>query len=146
MQMKFRGKTLLPVLTACLLLLSLVLLGSPPEIQAQSGITDFTSIRASAFWMARPATTRVLTNNGTLNALGTYQPISSTTAIGTSGANITVKAAGSLLILRNVGAQTITFTETGTLISSGNIALSANDSATLLSDGTNWVQIAASNN
>lgn len=115
-------------------------------VNAQSGITDFTSVRASAFWMAAPKQTRVLTANGTLNALGTHQPISSTAAIGTSGANITVKAAGSILILRNVGAQTITFTETGTLISAGNIALGANDSATLLSDGTNWVQIAASNN
>jgi hypothetical protein len=159
MQMNFRGrrgKTLnrrqlaqvfmLPLLTACLLLLSLLLLGAPPASQAQSGITDFTTIRASAFWMASPKTTRVLTNNATLNPLGTFQPISSATAIGTSGANITVKSAGTLLILRNVGAQTITITETGTLISAGNIVLGAEDSATLLSDGTNWVQIGASNN
>lgn len=115
-------------------------------VQAQGGITTFSSLRVTNFYRAQPRTTIVVTNDGTVLPTGTYQPISSTAAVGTSGANITVRPAGTMLVLLNVGAQTITFTETGTLVSAGNIALGANDSATLLSNGTNWYQIGASNN
>lgn len=93
-----------------------------------------------------PAITQVITENDTLNATGTMQPISSTAAAAMSGNSITIKPAGTLLILVNVGAQTITFTETGILKSAGNIALGTLDSASLLSDGTSWYQIAGSNN
>lgn len=115
-------------------------------LQAQGGVTGFANIRITNFYRAAPRTTMVLTSGSTVNASGTNQPISSTAAIFTSGALITVKPAGSLLILTNVGSQSITFTETGTLISAGNLVLGQHDSATLLSNGTNWRQIAASNN
>lgn len=115
-------------------------------VQAQGGVTTFSSLRVTNFYRAHPRATIVVTNNGTVLATGTNQPISSTAAVGTSGANIPVRPAGTLLILHNVGAQTITFTETGTLVSAGNIILGANDTATLLSNGTNWIQVGASNN
>jgi hypothetical protein len=135
------GALFVPLL---LLLVLVLLLGR--EVAAQPSWSSFSNLRTEGLLAATPKTTRVLTNNATLNALGSYQPISSTAAVGTSGANITVKAAGSLLVLVNVGAATITFTETGTLISAGNIVLGAGDSATLISNGVNWYQIAASNN
>jgi hypothetical protein len=154
MQTKWRAfltKAILQVVVCLMLILGGALafgLGDTigPPVEAQSGWTNFSNVRVGSHLATSVKTTRVLTNDGTLNPLGTLQPISSTAAVGTSGANITVEPAGTLLILRNVGANTITFTETGTLISAGNIALGANDSATLISDGTNWVQIAASNN
>lgn len=114
--------------------------------QAQGGVTGFANIRISNFYRTQQRPVIVVTDNSTVNPTGTNQVISSTTAVGTSGANITVKPSGTILILRNIGSNTITFTETGTLVSAGNIALGANDSATLLSNGTNWYQIAASNN
>jgi hypothetical protein len=117
-----------------------------PAVWAQGGVTGFASLRVSNFYRAAPRAAITLTNNATLNATGTFQQITAASAIGTSGANITVKPAGTILILLNTGSNTITFTETGTLRSAGNIALGALDSATLLSDGTNWTQIAASNN
>lgn len=114
--------------------------------EAQGGVTGFANLRISNFYRAQQRTVIVVTDNATVNPTGTNQVISSTAAVGTSGANITVKPSGTILILRNVGSNTITFTETGTLVSAGNIALGANDSATLVSNGTNWYQIAASNN
>ena len=118
----------------------------PLPIQAQPAWSNFTNVRVGSYLATAPKTTRTVTDNGTLNALGTFQPVTAASAVGTSGANITVKPAGTILVLLNVGSNTITFTETGTLVSAGNIALGANDSATLLSNGTNWYQIAASNN
>lgn len=116
---------------------------SPQALHAQGGVTGFANLRISNFYRAAPRTAITLTNGGTLNATGTYQRI---TAAGAVGASIATKPAGTLLILVNTGSNTITFTETATLISAGNIALGAGDSATLISDGTNWTQISGSNN
>lgn len=138
--------SLLTVLAIASALLFTALVSLGPDAQAQTGVTGFSNVRVSNFYRSTERPTLVVVTNGTLNPTGTHQPISSTAAAALSGASITVKPDGSLLILRNVGAQSITFTETGTLISAGNIVLAANDSATLLSDGTNWIEIGASNN
>lgn len=112
-------------------------------VQAQGGVTGFASVRVTNFYRAQPRTTITVTNGAVVNATGTYQPL---TAAGAVAASLVVEPAGSLLTLVNVGAQTITFTETATLISAGNVALGATDTATFISNGTAWYQIAASNN
>jgi len=136
------------VMIAALLFIALVY-SMPVQnaVQAQGGVTGFANLRITNFYRTAPRTAIAITNNGYLTATGTNQRITAAyPGVGTSGANIAVKPAGTILILTNVSTNTITFTETGTLISAGNIALGANDSATLLSDGTDWYQIAASNN
>lgn len=115
-------------------------------VGAQGGETMFDTVLAGNFYRAGQRATITMVQDGTLNPTGTHQRLTAAGAVSTSGASITVEPAGTLLILNNVGSNTITFTETGTLISAGNIALGANDSATLISDGTNWRMIAASNN
>lgn len=113
---------------------------------AQGGVTGFANIRISNFYRTQQRPVIVVTMNGTVNPTGTNQIISATGTVATSGANITVKPSGSILILRNAGSNTITFTETGTLVSAGNVALGTLDSATFVSNGTNWYQVGASNN
>lgn len=129
-----------------LLLAFILLLALALPAFGQSGITDFTNLRLNNFLLLRPRTAETITNGDTLNPTGSIQRVTAAGAVGMSGAEITVKQAGTVLTLVNVGSNTITFTETGTLISAGNIALGAGDSATLVSDGTNWYQVAASNN
>ncbi len=85
-----------------------------------------------------------VTNGSTITPTGTYQPIQSAGAVGTS--SIATKTAGTVLVLVNAVAQTITLTDTGTLMLTGNLALGQYDTVTLLSDGTNWIQLATSNN
>ena len=116
----------------------------PQALSAQNGVTGFANLRIANFYRAQPRTAIVVTNDSVVNATGTLQRISSAGTVGTS--NITIKPAGTILILLNTGSNTITFTETGILKSAGNIALGTLDSATLVSDGTNWYQIAGSNN
>lgn len=138
-------KFLLPIATV---LMALALFTTPLTMMtlAQGGVTGFANLRITNFYRAQPRTAITLTNNATLNATGTYQRITAASSVGITGTAVTVKPAGTVLILVNSGAQQITITETGTLKSAGNIVLGTLDSATLLSDGTNWYQIAASNN
>lgn len=114
--------------------------------EAQGGVTGFANLRITNFYRAAPRAAITVADNGTINSTGTYQKLTAAAAVGTSGDNLTIKPAGSVLILVNVGAQTITITETANMKSAGNIALGTLDSATLLSDGADWYQIAASNN
>lgn len=130
------------------LLLVAALLFAPlaQQVVAQGGVTGFANLRVTNFYRAQPRTAITVTDNATVNATGTYQRLTAAAAVGTSGDNLTIKPAGTVLILVNSGAQTITITETANIKSAGNIALGALDSATLVSDGADWYQIAASNN
>lgn len=85
-----------------------------------------------------------VTNNGTVTPVGAYQQLTAAGAVATS--SITVGSAGSLVTLVNIASNTITFTDTGTLKLSGNAVLGQYDSLTLLSDGTNLVQVGKSDN
>ena len=114
--------------------------------QAQGGVTGFSTVRVTNFFRTQPRTSIAVTNNGTINATGGYQRIHSAAAVGTAGTNITVEPAGTVLTLINVGANTITITETGVFTSAGNIVLGAGDAATLFSNGAAWTQVNGSNN
>lgn len=116
------------------------------QLMAQGGVTGFSSLRVSAFYRAVPRTAITVTDNATINPTGTYTRLTAAAAVGTSGDNLTVEPAGTIITLVNVGAQTITITETANIKSAGNLALGTLDTATLISDGADWYQIAASNN
>lgn len=53
---------------------------------------------------------------------------------------------GDLLFLVNTANQTITISDTGTLKLSGDLALAQYDSAVLIFEGTNWIQLSETNN
>jgi hypothetical protein len=85
-----------------------------------------------------------LTQDATLTPTGTYQPIASAGNIGTS--SVAVLAAGTVVNIINTSNVTINFTDTGTLMLSGDAALGQYDTLTLWSDGTNMIEIAQTNN
>lgn len=116
------------------------------QVSAGTGLVSTGSTSVGTFLVTQQGTTQVLTADGTLTPVTSYQPISSTAAIGTS--SIASAAAGTRLDIVNVGSQTITFTDTGTLRLSGNIALGAADTLSLVSAGTGqgWYQLATTNN
>lgn len=91
-----------------------------------------------------PQTVITITQAATLSPTGSYQQLTAAGAV--SFGAITAGTAGDLLTLVNIGSNTITITDTGTLKLTGNLALGQYDSATLLSDGTNWIQLATANN
>lgn len=91
-----------------------------------------------------PQTAISVTNGATITPTGAYQPLTSAGNVGFGA--IAAGTAGQLLILSNNSNTTITITDTGTLKLSGNVALGQYDSVTLMSDGTNWRQLATSNN
>lgn len=139
-------KKLLSLIPVAILALALAFAPITQFVQAQGGVTGFSNIRVTNFYRAQPRTALVVAANGTINATGTYQRITSTANVGTAGTNITVEPAGTVLTLINVGLNTITITETGVFTSAGNIALGPGDTTTLYSNGAAWTQVAANNN
>ena len=76
----------------------------------------------------------------TLGSGGNYFDITGTTTI----TSITAKQAGTIVVLQFDGV--LTFTDGSNLILAGNFTTSANDTITLISDGTNWHEMARSAN
>lgn len=87
---------------------------------------------------------QTITYAGTITPTGAYHQITADAARGTS--SIAIGTSGRVVVLVNAGSNTITLTDTGTLKLSGNAVLGQTDNITLLSDGTNWIQLAKTDN
>lgn len=122
--------------------------GGALGVTGASTLTGATSVGAGltvgTFIASTVANTLTVVADGTVTATGTLQPLTAAGGVGTS--NVVVLPNGTIVTFLNVGSNTITFTDTGTLVLSGNAALGAGDSVTLQSNGVNMYQIAASNN
>lgn len=90
------------------------------------------------------ATAITVSNGSEVTPTGSYQPITSAANTGTS--DITIQTAGTIVTFVNTANTTITFTDTGTLKLSGNAALGQYDTLTVISDGTNWIEVSETNN
>jgi hypothetical protein len=99
---------------------------------------------STAFGQFTAANVLTITQGLTITPASSYQPLASAGNVSTGV--IATGAAGNILMLVNTADTTITISDTGTLKLSGNLALGQFDSVTLISDGTNWVQLATSNN
>lgn len=91
-----------------------------------------------------PGSEIVVTSGSTITPVTSYVPITGSTGVGTS--SIAVMPAGTAIYVVNMANTTITLTDTGALKLSGNAALSQYDNVTLVSDGTNWIEISETNN
>lgn len=89
-----------------------------------------------------------VTPGGTVTPAGSYQPITAAASgTGTSTiAGCATETAGERVTFINTSANTITFTDTGTLKLAGNAALGQYDSLGVICDGTNWVQTTKADN
>lgn len=139
-------RKLLALFSLFITLVLTVALFQSMEVQGQGGVTGFASVRVSNFYRAQPRNVITLTMNADLDPTGSFQRIASAGAVSISGDDLVVEPAGTLLTLVNIGSNTITITETANVKSAGNVALGAADTATFLSDGSDWYQIAGSNN
>lgn len=82
-------------------------------------------------------------DGGPLTAVRSFQQVSAAAA---SGMTVTVLPKGTLVKIINMGSNSVTITDTGTTMLSANAALGQYDSLTLISDGTNMIELARSNN
>lgn len=105
-------------------------------------VTDDATI--GGLYKLSKAVSVTVTPGSTITPVGSYQLLTSAANVGTS--DITVLAAGTVVHLINVANTTITLTDTGTLKLSGNAALGQYDSLTIISDGTNWIEVSETNN
>lgn len=117
---------------------------STGALSVTGAVNNTTTQIVGTFLILTPATVITVTDGSIITPTTTYQPLAAAGAVGT--ASIAVKPIGTLLRLINTSAQTITITDTGTLVLSADIALGQYDTLLLLSDGVNWIQVATSNN
>jgi hypothetical protein len=106
------------------------------------GVTGVSTF--ATFGTFTKATAISVTTNGYITPTGTYQPLESFGNVYTG--NLAVQAAGRILVLVNSSNTTITITDTSTTMLSATVALGQYDALTLMSDGTNWIQLAVANN
>lgn len=104
MQSRFHG--IGGALVLALALLALVLLGTPRPADAQSGISNFTTISVSrdvyaggnvqldGFLTLVPATALTVTDNALITPTTTLLPLAAAASVGLSGTNIAVMDAG----------------------------------------------------
>lgn len=97
-----------------------------------------------------PSTTLTITAGGIITPTGTYQPISSSTAVTTSTTTAVADGAatGSFLVFRNANASNaIIIDGAGANVEcGGNVTLGANDTLSLIWNGSDWVCIALRDN
>jgi hypothetical protein len=108
-----------------------------------------TVISFSAFVGAAEQTPLVLTEGGTITPTGTYQPITSATAITTSATTAIANGVknGQLLILVNENASdAIIVKDSANTHLSGDLTLGNDDTLMLIWDGADWLEIGTSNN
>jgi len=117
----------------------LMVVSSGGEVEFQAG--SVLDVKSGAIFA--PATVAV-TQDSTITASSTVVQLTAADSVGTS--SISTSAAGQLLIILGPASNTVTISDTGTLKLSGNHALSANDTLTLLGDGTNWNELSFVNN
>lgn len=87
----------------------------------------------------------ITVSSDTITPTGTLQTLTASEAITISVINS--PRAGKVLILTNVSANTITISETASLILGGQRALGQNDNLTLISvDGSTWTEFDFTNN
>lgn len=84
------------------------------------------------------------TTNMTLTFTTTNQPLTAGGAVAFS--IISGGTTGDILLIHNRSNQTITITDTGTIMLAGNAALGQYDTLMLFFDGTNWLQLSKADN
>lgn len=98
------------------------------------------------FIATTPGTTITVAYQGSITPLGSLVYLTSSAARGTRLIVTTTVPAGTLIRVVNVGAQTITLTDTAPLVMAGNFAMGAKDNITFYMDGDEWVELTRANN
>lgn len=84
-----------------------------------------------------------VTNGAAFAPTGTYQPIAAASEVTPT---VTVGTAGNIVVLVNTETNVINLADSGTAKLTAAVALGQYDSITLLSDGTNWIEISRADN
>jgi hypothetical protein len=119
-----------------------------PDVQSRAAggaLTTTGPVTVGTFFNLTKAASITVTNGSTIALTKGLQPLTAAGSVGTdkiTGCN----EAGRITVLYDTVAQTITISDTGTLLLAGNFGMTQYDTLTLIGDGTNCVEIDRSAN
>lgn len=123
---------------------SILRLNENTLITGTLGVSGLSSL-AYVKWTAGVSQTVV--NTQPITPTGTYQQIAAAVNVYTAAIVTATASAGQLWCLENVGAPTITITDTAAVVNlASTYAMGISDTLTLLYDGYVWVELFRSNN
>ncbi len=102
------------------------------------------NLQTTGFGRYAAVSSIAVTQNSTITPTGTYQPLTAAGAVSTG--SLVCGTAGNLIVLTNTSANNIVISDTGTIMLSGDLTIGQYDTLTLLSDGTNCLEITFTNN
>ena len=111
-----------------------------------AGLTTGTTLDVGTFLGLTAATSITVTDNLEIIPTGSYQPLAAAGNVGTDSITTTGFTNGDLVLFYNTSNTTITITDTGTIMLSGDAAIAQYDNLLLLFDGTNWIEISRADN
>lgn len=117
--------------------------GIGEDVAVAGAVTASGALNAGTTLNLDAQTTLTVTNGAPFTPTGTHQPIVAASAVTPT---IAIGESGDVLIVRNTGTNAITIVDTGTTKLGGSRALGQYDTLVLISDGTNWLELAYVNN
>lgn len=127
-------------------LLTFTNVSAAPALATFGNVVSTTVVRVGTFLQPVKQSNVTVTDGSVIVPTGSYQPLTSAANTGTAAIATPTSSVNNAVYLVNVGANTITLTDTGTLKLAGNAALGVTDGILLVFDGTNWVEITRANN
>ena len=116
------------------------------DLAATDDLTVGDDARVGGFIGATPQSTVTVVYQGVITPTGSLVYITAAAARGTRLVLTTTATTGDVIRVVNVGAQTITLTDTAPLVLTANFAMGNKDTLTLYYDGDEWVELARANN
>jgi predicted lipoprotein with Yx(FWY)xxD motif len=99
------------------------------------------TLTVGTFFNTTKGSTVTVTNGSTITLTTSFTPITAAGAVATATL-LGCTTAGRINMLYNTAAQTITLTDTSTLMLAGNYGMTQYDTLTLIGDGTNCIELA----
>jgi hypothetical protein len=120
-------------------------IGATGDMTGIGSVTMDGALTVGTFANLTKAGVITVTNGSIITMTKTLQPLAAAGAVATASIS-GCATAGRLSILYNTVAQTITFTDTSTLMIAGNYGMTQYDTLTLIGDGTNCIELARAAN
>lgn len=136
---------ILSLITALMLIFGMGAAGDSnfTNLVTTGNITTVGNVTIGSLLVTAMKNTLTVTNATGFTPAGAFQPL---TAAGSVTPTVNILPAGTVVVLVNAGTNAITIADTSIQKLTADAVLGQYDSLTIISDGTNWIELARANN